>query len=78
MFQTLVNDILIHPDSEKQFIVEVDASNVGVGSFLSQCSAGDNKVHPCAFYSHPLSPAKQNYNIGNKEILAVKLALEEC
>ena len=55
----------------------VDASNVGVGAILSQRSAGDSKVHPCAFYSHRLSPAKQNYDIGNKELLAVHLALEE-
>ena len=57
--------------------MEVDASNAGVGAILSQCSAGDSKVHPCAFYSHRLSPAERNYDIGNKELLAVKLALEE-
>ena len=69
--------ILVHPDPEGQFIVELDASNTGVGAVLSQRSAGDSKVHPCAFYSHRLSPAKRNYDIGNKELLAVKLALEE-
>ena len=69
--------ILVHPDPERQFIVEVDASNVGVEAILSQRSAGDSKVHPCAFYSHRLSPAEQNYDIGNKELLAFKLALEE-
>ena len=69
--------ILINPDPERQFIVEVDASNTGVGAVLSQRSAGDAKVHPCAFYSHRLSPAERNYDIGNKELLAVKLAIEE-
>ena len=69
--------ILVHPDPENQFIVEVDASNTGVGAVLSQRSAGDAKVHPCAFYSHRLSPAERNYDIGNKELLAVKLAIEE-
>ena len=44
---------------------------------LPQHSAGDAKVHPCAFYSHRLSPAEWNYDIGNKELLAVKLAIEE-
>ena len=44
--------ILVHPDPERQLIVEVDASNVGVGAILSQRSAGDSKVHTCAFYSH--------------------------
>ena len=60
--------ILVHPDPERQFIVEVDASNTGVGAVLSQRSAGDSKVHPCAFYSHRLSPAERNYDIGNKEL----------
>ena len=68
--------ILVHPDHKAQFIVEVVASNVGVGAILSQCSAGDSKVHPCAFYSHRLSPAEQNYDFLVK-LLAVKPALEE-
>ncbi len=29
------------------------------------------------FFSHRLSPAERNYDIGNRELLAVKLALEE-
>ncbi|KAK5885832.1 hypothetical protein CesoFtcFv8_016929 [Champsocephalus esox] len=34
-------------------------------------------MHPCAFFSRKLSPAERNYDIGNRELLAVKLALEE-
>lgn len=34
-------------------------------------------LHPCAFFSKKLSPAEQNYDIGNRELLAIKLALEE-
>ena len=72
-FQTLKGKfptapILVHPDPERQFIVEVDASNTGVGAVLSQRSAGDAKVHPCAFYSHRLSQAERNYDIGNKAV----------
>ena len=68
--------ILQHPDPTRPFIVEVDASNVGVGAVLSQRSS-DGKVHPCAFFSRKLSPAEENYDVGNRELLAVKLALEE-
>ncbi|XP_077103054.1 uncharacterized protein LOC143754001 [Siphateles boraxobius] len=69
--------ILITPDPSRQFMVEVDASEVGVGAVLSQRSPSDDKMHPCAFLSHRLSPAERNYDIGNRELLAVKLALEE-
>uniref|UniRef100_A0AAQ4QDM9 Gypsy retrotransposon integrase-like protein 1 n=1 Tax=Gasterosteus aculeatus aculeatus TaxID=481459 RepID=A0AAQ4QDM9_GASAC len=69
--------ILTHADPKLQFIVEVDASDLGVGAVLSQRSAVDNKVHPCAFFSRKLSPAERNYDVGNRELLAIKLALEE-
>lgn len=34
-------------------------------------------MHPCDFYSRCLSPAERNYDVVNKELLAVVLALEE-
>lgn len=69
--------ILQMPDPTRQFVVEVDASDVGVGAILSQRSAFDQKLHPCAFFSRRLSPAERNYDIGDRELLAVKMALEE-
>lgn len=69
--------LLSIPDPNLQFVVEVDASEVGVGAVLSQRSSTDQKLHPCAFYSRRLIPAERNYDIGNRELLAVKLALEE-
>ncbi len=42
--------ILIAPGPTHQFVMEVDASEVGVGAVLSQCSSSDNKMHPCAFF----------------------------
>lgn len=69
--------ILITPDTSRQFIVEVDASRVGVGVVLSQRSLLDDCVHPCAFFSHRLLPAERNYTVGNRELLAIRLALGE-
>ncbi len=69
--------ILQVPDPDRQFVVEVDASEVGVGAVLSQRSASDQKLHPCAFFSRRLTPTERNYDTGNRELLAVKLALEE-
>lgn len=65
------------PDPELQFTVEVDTSDVGMGAVLSQRAASDGKLHPCVFFAHRLSPTKRNYDIGNRELLAVKLVLEE-
>uniref|UniRef100_A0A8C6KLF6 Gypsy retrotransposon integrase-like protein 1 n=1 Tax=Nothobranchius furzeri TaxID=105023 RepID=A0A8C6KLF6_NOTFU len=69
--------VLSRPDPTLQFTVEVDASDSGVGAVLSQRSPSDNLLHPCAFFSKKLSPAEQNYDVGDRELLAVKLALEE-
>ncbi len=69
--------ILITPDPKKLSIVEVDASDVGVGAILSQCSSFDDKVHPCTFYSHRLSSVECNYDIGNRVLLSIRLALGE-
>ncbi|KAI2654269.1 Transposon Tf2-6 polyprotein [Labeo rohita] len=69
--------ILHHPDPEKPFVVEVDASSTGVGAVLSQRQGEPPKLFPCAYYSHKLTPAECNYDVGNRELLAIKLALEE-
>lgn len=58
-----------------QFIVEVDASDSGVGAVLSQQEEG--RLHPCAVFSRRLSPAERNYDIGDHELVAIKLSLEE-
>ncbi len=42
--------ILRAPDPTHQFVVEVDASEVGVGAVLSQRATSDDKMHPCAFF----------------------------
>ncbi|KAI2666927.1 Transposon Tf2-6 polyprotein [Labeo rohita] len=66
--------ILRHPNPD---LVEVDAANLGVGAVLSQATGEPPVIHPCAYFSKKLTPAEQNYSIGDRELLAVKLALEE-
>ncbi|KAK3518459.1 hypothetical protein QTP70_000644 [Hemibagrus guttatus] len=69
--------ILRHPDPELPFVVEVDASCSGLGVVLSQRHGEPGKLHPCAFYSRKLTVAEGNYDVGNRELLAIKAALEE-
>ncbi len=69
--------ILHHPDPEREFIVEVDASSTGNGAVLSQRQGDPPKLYPCAFFSRKLNSAEQNYDVGNRELLAMKAAFEE-
>lgn len=63
--------VLIQPDPSRQFVVEVDASEIGMGAVLSQRSAEDGKLHPCTFLSRRFSTPERNYDVGNRELLAV-------
>lgn len=58
--------IFTFPNPAHQFVVEVDASDTGVGAIISQRSAQDERFHPCEFFS------ERNYVIGNRELLVVK------
>ncbi len=69
--------ILHHPSPDLEFTVEVDASNTGVGPVLSQRQGSPLKLFPCAFYSRKLNPAERNYDVGGRELLAMKAAFEE-
>ncbi|KAK3544298.1 hypothetical protein QTP86_009135 [Hemibagrus guttatus] len=69
--------VLQMPNSRVQFIVEVDTSNTGVGAVLSQCSGLKGELHPCAYYSHWLIAPERNYEVGDRELQAIKLALEK-
>ncbi len=50
----------------------MDNSSTGVGAVLSQQQSDPTQLHPCAFYSKKLSPTEQNYDIRNRELLAIK------
>lgn len=69
--------ILQHSDPNKPLSVEVDASNSWMGAILSQHRGEKSKLHPVAYFLHKLSQAKWNYDVSNRELLTVKLALEE-
>ncbi|XP_069622826.1 uncharacterized protein, partial [Ranitomeya imitator] len=68
--------ILHRPDVDKPFLLEVDASSVGAGAVLYQKDAQGRK-HPCFFFSKTFTPAERNYSIGDRELLAMKLAFSE-
>ena len=62
-------------DLDKEFRVEVDTSNYATkGVLLMKCS--DDLWRSVAFISKSLSNIKRNYEIHNKEMLAVVRCLE--
>ncbi|KAK3556676.1 hypothetical protein QTP70_012833 [Hemibagrus guttatus] len=69
--------ILHHPDPNLLFVVEVDASSSGIRAVLSHRQGTPGKLHPCALYYKKLAVAKAHYDVGNKELLLIKAALEE-
>ena len=66
--------ILNHFDPTQPIQIETDASNFALGGVLSQKHAG--KMHPVAFHSRKFSPAECNYDIHDKEMLAIVEALK--
>ena len=73
-FQTLKNafksaGILHHPDSSKKIIVETDASDYALGGVLLQEIA--DQLKPIAYYSRKFSPPEINYEVHDKELLAI-------
>jgi hypothetical protein len=62
--------ILRHFDHAKPAIIEVDASDFAYGGVLSQYD-DDGVLHPCAFVSKKFSAAELNYEIYDKEMLAI-------
>jgi len=67
--------VLVAPDLDKEFRVEADASNYTTGGVLSmKCS--DDLWRPIAFISKSLSDTERNYEIHDKEMLAIVRCLE--
>ena len=53
-----------------------DASLLAAGAILLQPDANQD-LHPCTYFSRTFSPAQRNYDIYDRKLLAVILALEE-
>jgi len=62
--------ILIHWVPDAQLIVETNASDYALAAILSIMTK-DNEIHPVAFHSRTFSTPELNYNVYNKELLAI-------
>jgi len=62
--------ILSHFDAQKPVIIETDASDFAIGAILSQWN-NEERLHPVAFHYGKFQPAEINYEIHDKELLAI-------
>jgi hypothetical protein len=63
--------VLAVPDFSQQFVIETDASDLGIGAVLMQ------NHHPVAYLSKALGPRNQALSVYEKECLAILLAVEK-
>jgi hypothetical protein len=80
-FETLkqklvIAPILVPPNWDKDFDVYVDASNVAIGSILSQ-KDNDKHDHPIYFASRQLNAAEKNYSITERDALGMIFSVQK-
>jgi RNase H-like domain found in reverse transcriptase/Reverse transcriptase (RNA-dependent DNA polymerase) len=69
--------VLVPPDQERQFILEVDASQFATGAILYQADKkmtdqkGNPILRPCGYHLQTFSATEQRYPIYDREFLAV-------
>jgi len=66
----------VAPDLDKEMRVETDALEYATGGILLM-KCGDEKWRPVAFISKSLNEAERNYEIHNREMLAIVRCLDE-
>jgi hypothetical protein len=62
--------VLSHWMPEHQLTVETDASDYAIAAILS-ITHSDGEIHPIAFHSRTLGPSELNYDVHDKELLAI-------
>ena len=62
--------ILVRPDFQKPFFLESDTSDFALGAVLSQ-QGKDERLHPIAFHLQKFTATEINYEIYDKEFLAI-------
>ena len=67
--------VLAFPILDRQFVLQTDASDVGLGAVLTQIDGNENE-RVVSYASRTLSDCEKNYSATEKELLAVVFAVE--
>jgi hypothetical protein len=75
--------VLTQPDFERRFFLQANASTYGVGAVLLQegktsptlAKRAKPITHPITYYSATFTPTEWNYNIYERELLAIMKSL---
>ncbi|GBM33653.1 Retrovirus-related Pol polyprotein from transposon 17.6 [Araneus ventricosus] len=74
-YQALITSpVLTYPRTDKEFILDTDASNEGIGAVLSQKIGNEECV--IAYFSKSLGKPERNYCVTRKELLAIVKSIE--
>jgi hypothetical protein len=79
--------VLMQPDFDQKFYVQTDASGYGMGAVLLQEGGSDTLtttleqqkklvLHPITYYSATFTPTQSNYDIYDRELLVIMMALD--
>ena len=74
--QFMEEPVLMMPNHTRPFQIETDASKYTTGAVLTQLDSNGDR-HPISFISKTLSLTERNYEIYDRELLAIIRALKE-
>ena len=69
--------LLVLPDTNRQFLIETDASDYQLGAVIKQFNDKLKQNMPITFYSQKLTPTQQNYTTIEKELLSIVEVFKE-
>ncbi|GBM00489.1 Transposon Ty3-G Gag-Pol polyprotein, partial [Araneus ventricosus] len=70
----ITSPVLTYPRTDKEFILDTDASNEGIGAVLSQKIGNEECV--IAYFSKSLGKPERNYCVTRKKLLAIVKSIE--